>query len=83
MKRLRYLFEYAAVMTVRGIVRLSPFSLVEAAGSGIGLVFYTVDRGHRRLATANLTAAFPHRTPAECRAIARRTFTPGACSPRC
>lgn len=74
MKRLRYLFEYAAVMTIRGIVRLMPFSLVNTVGSAIGLVFYTVDRGHRRLAVANLRAAFPHRTAAECRLIARRTF---------
>jgi len=73
-KRLRYFFEYAAVMTVRGIVRLMPFSTVNRVGSGIGLAFYTIDRGHRRLAIANLRAAFPHRTPAECRDIARRTF---------
>jgi KDO2-lipid IV(A) lauroyltransferase len=74
MKRLRFFLEYAAVMTVRGIVRVLPFAVVEAAGSAIGLAFYAVDRGHRRLAVANLTAAFPHRSAAECRAIARRTF---------
>jgi KDO2-lipid IV(A) lauroyltransferase len=74
MKRFRYLFEYAAVMTIRSLVGFLPFWFAEAAGSGLGLVFYTIDRGHRRLAVANLTAAFPHRSPAECRAIARRTF---------
>jgi KDO2-lipid IV(A) lauroyltransferase len=74
MKRLRFLFEYAAVMIVRGIVRLMPFSLVNLAGSAIGLVFYAVDRGHRRLAIANLRAAFPHRSASECRMIARQTF---------
>jgi Kdo2-lipid IVA lauroyltransferase/acyltransferase len=74
MKRLRFLVEYAAVMTVRGIVGLMPFALVNAVGGAIGLAFYSIDRGHRRLAIANLRAAFPHRAPAECRAIARRTF---------
>ena len=71
---LRYLIEYAAVMTVRAIVGTMPFALVERVGSVIGLAFYTLDRAHRRLAIANLLAAFPHRTPAECRLIARRTF---------
>lgn len=74
MKRLRYMFEYAGVMTVRGVVRLMPFSLVDAAGGAIGLAFYAVDRGHRRLAIANLRAAFPHRSETECRDIAKRTF---------
>ena len=74
MKRLRFLFEYAAVMSVRALVRALPFSFAEAAGNTIGLAFYTIDRGHRRLAIANLQAAFPHRSAAECRQIARRTF---------
>jgi KDO2-lipid IV(A) lauroyltransferase len=72
--RLRYRVEYAVVMTVRAVARLLPYRLVDAIGTFIGLVIYTIDRGHRRLAIANLRAAFPHRSPAECRDIARRTF---------
>lgn len=75
MKRVRFLFEYGAVMLVRALVRVLPFSFAEAMGNAIGLTFYTIDRGHRRLAIANLQAAFPHRSRAECRHIARRTFT--------
>ncbi len=74
MTRLRYRLEYAAVMTVRAIVGAMPFAMAEAIGNAIGLAFYTLDRGHRRLAIANLQAAFPHRTRAECREMARRTF---------
>jgi KDO2-lipid IV(A) lauroyltransferase len=74
MKRARYLLEYGGVMLVRAILRLMPFGIVDAAGSAIGIAFYTVDRGHRRLAIANLRAAFPHRTEDECRQIARGTF---------
>lgn len=74
MNALRYLIEYSAVMTVRAIVGLMPFAMVEALGSAIGIAFYTIDRGHRRLAIANLKAAFPHRSAAECRLLARRTF---------
>lgn len=74
MKRLRYFFEHSAVMTVRAVVHMMPFSAVEAVGGAIGLTFYTIDRGHRRLAIENLRAAFPHRSAAECRDIARRTF---------
>jgi KDO2-lipid IV(A) lauroyltransferase len=74
MKRIRFFLEYAAVMMVRAIVGVMPFSVAEAVGNGIGLAFYALDRGHRRLAIANLRAAFPHRSTAECRAIARRTF---------
>lgn len=74
MKRVRFLFEYGAVMLVRALVRVFPFSFAEAMGNAIGLTFYTIDRGHQRLAIANLQAAFPHRSRAECRHIARRTF---------
>ncbi len=74
MTGLRYALEYAAVMAVRAIVGAMPFAAVETVGGAIGLAFYTLDRGHRRLAIANLRAAFPHRAPAECRQIGRRTF---------
>jgi KDO2-lipid IV(A) lauroyltransferase len=40
----------------------------------LGRAFYIVDRAHRELAIRNLAAAFPLRSPAECRAIARGMF---------
>jgi KDO2-lipid IV(A) lauroyltransferase len=66
--------EYLAVRAVVGIVRLLPMRAVLAAGTVLGRAFYACDRPHRRLAIGNLAAAFPLRTAAECRAIARGMF---------
>jgi KDO2-lipid IV(A) lauroyltransferase len=47
---------------------------VLAAGTLLGRAFYAFDAGHRRLAMSNLHAAFPIRSRAECRAVARDMF---------
>ena len=72
---LRHRLEHAAVKTVVAIVRLMPMRAVLAAGTVLGLAFYTLDRPHRRLAVRNLQAAFPLRSEAECLAIARGMFS--------
>lgn len=74
MKRLRHRLEYAAVIGIRGILRVLPMSAVVGLGTLIGILFYTVDRPHRRLAMRNLASAFPSRPPAERAAIARGMF---------
>lgn len=76
MKRpsVRHRIEYALVASVRGLVRVLPESAARALGALIGWTFYVVDGGHRRLAVAQLRTAFPARSDAECRAIARATF---------
>jgi len=61
-------------MGVRGLVRLLPDALGRAIGGGLGSLAYAVDSRHRRVAITQLQAAFPRKTPAECRAIARATF---------
>ncbi|HJR60468.1 MAG TPA: lysophospholipid acyltransferase family protein [Vicinamibacterales bacterium] len=66
--------EHAAVGAVIGIVRLLPMTAVLATGSLLGRAFHTFDAGHRRLAVENLQHAFPRRSRAECRHIARRMF---------
>jgi len=66
--------EYAAVRAVVGAVRRLPIRLVLTAGTWLGRAFYLFDGPHRRLAIGNLQAAFPLRSPAECRAIARGMF---------
>lgn len=70
----RHRVEYAAVRAVAGTVGALPGPLARAAGSGIGLVAYAADARHRRLALANLEAAFPRRSSRERRAIARGAF---------
>jgi Kdo2-lipid IVA lauroyltransferase/acyltransferase len=70
----KHALEYAAVASVRTLVRLLPDFVVRAMGSTIGLISYLVDAPHRRVALANLAQCFPNRSEAERRAIARRTF---------
>jgi len=70
----RHRLEYAAVTTVVAVVRVLPMRAVLAAGTLLGLAFHAVDGGHRRLAVRNLESAFPVRTVAERRAIARHMF---------
>ena len=71
---MRARLEYWAVVAVRGVARRLPDALVRASGSALGLVFYAVDRPHRRVALANLEQCFPKRPAAERRAIGRSTF---------
>jgi Kdo2-lipid IVA lauroyltransferase/acyltransferase len=71
---LRHRLEYLAVKGVLAVVDVLPMRAVLGAGSLLGRAFHAIDAGHRRLAISNLRAAFPHRTEAECRAIARGMF---------
>src|SRR4051812_11442178 len=72
--RLQHRIEYAGVMAVRGVLGVCPMPVVLAAGTLLGWLFHAVDAPHRRLALANLAAAFPARSAAERRAIARHMF---------
>jgi Kdo2-lipid IVA lauroyltransferase/acyltransferase len=71
---LRHRIEYGLVVSVRAIVGILPDRVSRALGTFIGISFYSIDAAHRRLAVAQLRAAFPVRSEAECRAIARATF---------
>ena len=71
---MRHFLEHVAVQGVTLVVSAFPLSAVRRAGERLGLVFHFADRVHRRLAIANLKAAFPQRTDAECRVIAREMF---------
>jgi KDO2-lipid IV(A) lauroyltransferase len=72
--RLRHRIEYGLVVSVRAVVGILPDRASRAIGTLIGLSFYALDAAHRRLSIAQLRAAFPTRSVAECRAIARATF---------
>ena len=65
--------EYWSVVIVRGVARRLPEALVNAWGSLLGLMFYALDRPHRRVALTNLQQCFPNRPEGERRAIARAT----------
>jgi len=70
----RHTIEYRLVLAVRAAIGVCPDGLVRAIGTAIGWTFWAVDAGHRRLALRQLQAAFPSKTPQECRRITRLTF---------
>jgi KDO2-lipid IV(A) lauroyltransferase len=70
----RHRVEYLLVRSLLAVVRVAPDAVVRAMGTSLGLVFYTVDRAHRRIAERNLTTAFPSRPREERTAIARAAF---------
>jgi KDO2-lipid IV(A) lauroyltransferase len=74
MKALRHRVEYALVRTTMGTARALPWRAVRAMGTALGLLFYAIDRRHRRIAIQNVAAAFPRRPEAERRALVRRVF---------
>ena len=82
---MRHRIEYGLVRFVRGAIRLMPHGMVRGLGAVLGLMFYAVDRGHRRVALANLEQCFPSRSvrraPRASRGRCSRTSA-GCCS-RC
>ena len=70
----RHRMEYYAVVAVRALARVLPDALARALGSALGLLFFVIDGRHRRVAQSQLHAAFPRKSPAECRAITRAVF---------
>jgi KDO2-lipid IV(A) lauroyltransferase len=70
----RHRLEYGLVIAVRAVVAVLPDAAARGVGSTIGILSYAAAPGRRRLAIRQLRAAFPTRSEAECRAIARATF---------
>ena len=71
---MRHWLEYVAVRALVTIVAMTPARLVVPGGRALGLAWYAVNRSRRRIAEANLAAAFPSRSASERRAIARSAF---------
>jgi KDO2-lipid IV(A) lauroyltransferase len=74
MKSLRHAAEFALVLLTMRVTRMLPWRVVRAMGSGLGFLFYTFDRRHRRIALQNVAAAFPRKSAAERRALVRKVF---------
>jgi Kdo2-lipid IVA lauroyltransferase/acyltransferase len=66
--------EYAAVRLVAAFVALLPMAVVRSIGAALGRLAFVVDATHRRIALANLAAAFPARAERERRTLARAMF---------
>ncbi len=71
---MRHQLEYLAVKSVALVVRALPLPAVRRVGEWLGLMFYLVDRVHRRIALANLEVAFPKKSSNACKAVARSMF---------
>ena len=71
---MKHRLEYALVRTLIALIRVMPDALIRAIGTLLGLGFYAVDGAHRRIALRNLATAFPGRSDAERRLIARAAF---------
>ena len=70
----RFPVEAALVRAVTACVSLLPMSAVRALGHGFGRCIFWVDGFHRRIALENLANAFPSRSAAELRALAKTMF---------
>jgi KDO2-lipid IV(A) lauroyltransferase len=71
---MRHRIEYAAVRALIALFRITPGWLVRASGTALGYLAYLFDRSRRRIADANLSAAFPHRSARDRRRIVRGVF---------
>jgi Kdo2-lipid IVA lauroyltransferase/acyltransferase len=71
---MRHRLEYSLVAAVAFCIRHLPWPVVSAGGEALGAAFYAFDAPRRRVALDNLARAFPRRSPAERRTIARRVF---------
>jgi lauroyl/myristoyl acyltransferase len=58
---MRHAIEDALVRALIVVVRFAPEVVVRAMGTSLGLIFYALDRAHRRIAEQNLASAFPAR----------------------
>ena len=56
---MRRRIEYLLVRLLQAIVGVMPDPMVLACGDAVGAMFSVLDRSHRRVAEANLAAAFP------------------------
>jgi KDO2-lipid IV(A) lauroyltransferase len=70
----RQALEFALVRAIAAGVRVLPMPVVRACGAALGRAAYHLDRFHRRVALDNMGQAFPSKTIAERRALARAMF---------
>lgn len=71
---MKHAVELFAVRAVTLLLRPLPMTVVRRLGRGLGRLAYLVDVWHRKTTLENLAAAFPGRSDAERRGLARQTF---------
>ena len=68
------MFAYWLLIAARRFLLLLPERIARTLGLWAGEAAFALDRRHRRVALENLRHAFPERSPAALRAIARNSF---------
>ncbi len=70
----RHRLEYSVYLGLKGLVRALPHNAARPLGAVLGRLAHAVDRGHRRLAEANLALAFPDLSLARRRSLVALCF---------
>lgn len=73
-ERLRHAMEYAAVRAAMWLTAHVSWRSAARLGVGLGALFHALDARHRRIARANVEAAFPRLTVPERDALVRQVF---------
>lgn len=71
---MKHRIEFWGVRAAAAVTRMLSMARARALGASLGRLAYHVDGRHRRVALENLAAAFPGRSDAERRAIARGVY---------
>jgi KDO2-lipid IV(A) lauroyltransferase len=71
---MKHRLEYLLVRALAALTTVMSEAMVLWSGTLVGRALYLFDGGHRRIAQSNLAIAFPVRSDAERRAIAREAF---------
>ena len=73
-KAARFRVEAAVVRSCAALMRGLPMATVRTCGHALGRALFWVDGFHRRIALENLASAFPSRSDADRRALAKAMF---------
>jgi KDO2-lipid IV(A) lauroyltransferase len=74
MRRLKHWLEYQGVLFLLFLAQALPLAMVLVLGRMLGKFTFSVLRIRRRVALENLAQAFPEKSPAEWKHIARRSY---------
>ncbi len=74
MRKISHIIEYIFLVLAGSCLRRFPFGRASEAGKFFGLILYTFDKKHRKIAYDNLRAAFPGKSDEELKGIIKRLY---------
>lgn len=72
---MREKIEYSLVKLFLWLAKIAPKSFIYTTMKGLTLLVYHLDKKRRNLTIANLTMAFPEKTPEEIRPLSKKVYT--------